>query len=153
MPKLDGLSVLRALAAERISVSTVVLTAEIGSTDVSAVRAAGAKGIVLKELSPRHVIDCVRRVHSGSEWVELLGQTREVAPPRATPPESLGLTPRELELAALVVSGLRNREIAERLGISEGTAKLHLYNVYKKLGVANRVELVLRMRSAGLSAG
>jgi Response regulator containing a CheY-like receiver domain and an HTH DNA-binding domain len=69
---------------------------------------------------------------------------------RASTQESLGLTPRELELAGLVVSGLRNREIATQLGISEGTTKLHLYNVYKKLGVANRVELVLRMRSAGL---
>jgi two-component system nitrate/nitrite response regulator NarP len=58
----------------------------------------------------------------------------------------LGLTPREIELTELVASGLRNRDIAERLGISEGTAKLHLYNVYKKLGVANRVELVLRLR-------
>jgi two-component system nitrate/nitrite response regulator NarP len=51
------------------------------------------------------------------------------------------------------VSGLRNRDVATRLGISEGTAKLHLYNVYKKIGVANRVELVLRMRSAGLLEG
>jgi two-component system nitrate/nitrite response regulator NarP len=54
-----------------------------------------------------------------------------------------------MELTALVVSGLKNRDVATRLGISEGTAKLHLYNVYKKLGVANRVELVLRARSAG----
>jgi len=67
--------------------------------------------------------------------------------------ESLGLTPRELELATLVTSGLRNRDVAIRLGISEGTAKLHLYNVYKKLDVANRVELVLRMRRAGLLGG
>ena len=66
------------------------------------------------------------------------------------PEEPLSLTPRELELATLVAGGLRNRDVATRLGISEGTAKLHLYNVYKKLGVANRVELVLRMRNAGL---
>ena len=55
----------------------------------------------------------------------------------------------EVALRELVAGGLRNRDVATRLGISEGTAKLHL-NVYKKLGVANRVELVLRMRNAGL---
>lgn len=150
MPKLDGLRVLRTLSAERIDVTTIVLTAEANAPDVSAARAAGARGIVLKELSPQHVIDCVRRAHAGSEWIEFLGRAREAAPEAGEHQESLGLTPRELELAGLVVSGLRNREIATQLGISEGTTKLHLYNVYKKLGVANRVELVLRMRSAGL---
>jgi DNA-binding NarL/FixJ family response regulator len=151
MPKLDGLRVLRALAAERSTVSSVVLTADADASDVGMARAAGARGIVLKELSPHHVIDCVRRVHGGAEWVEFLGLTREVTPLANQPSDSLGLTPRELELAGLVVSGLRNRDVAARLGISEGTTKLHLYNVYKKLGVANRVELVLRLRSAGLT--
>ena len=150
MPKLDGLRVLRALAAERIPVATIILTAEADDTEVSAVRTAGARGIVLKELSPHHVIDSVRRAHSGAEWVEFLGRSSVGTAARSEADESLGLTPRELELAMLVVSGLRNRDVATRLGISEGTAKLHLYNVYKKLDVANRVELVLRMRRAGL---
>jgi DNA-binding NarL/FixJ family response regulator len=153
MPKLDGLRVLRALASERIVVHTIVLTAEVDAADVSAVRAAGARGIVLKDLSPHHVIDCVRRAYAGSEWIEFLGRSREAAPETSDPEEPLGLTPRELELATLVSGGLRNRDVATRLGISEGTAKLHLYNVYKKLGVANRVELVLRMRRAGLLDG
>ena len=153
MPKLDGLHVLRAIAAERITVNTVVLTADADARDLSMARAAGARGIVLKEFSPRHVIDCVRRVHAGSDWVEFLGRSREVDSPSDESTDSLGLTPRELELATLVSSGLRNRDVGERLGISEGTTKLHLYNVYKKLGVANRVELVLRMRSAGLTEG
>jgi DNA-binding NarL/FixJ family response regulator len=151
MPKLDGLGVLRAIAAERIGVSTVVLTADADPADVSAARAAGARGIVLKEFSPRNVVDCVRRVYSGSQWVEFLGRSTSSVAKHLDQPDGLGLTPRELELAALVVSGLRNRDVAARLGISEGTAKLHLYNVYKKIGVANRVELVLRMRSAGLT--
>lgn len=153
MPRLDGLSVLRALASERIVVSTIVLTAEADATAVSAARAAGARGVVLKELSPQHVIDCVRSAYAGGGWVEFLGRPRDATPEQDKSEESLGLTPRELELATLVVSGLRNRDVATRLGISEGTAKLHLYNVYKKIGVANRVELVLRMRSAGLLEG
>ncbi len=148
MPKLDGLDVLRRLAAEHSTVNSVVLTAGVESSDVEQARAAGARGIVLKEAPPRQVIDCVRRVHGGESWVEFLGP--RVQPARAAPPPpptvALGLTPREVELTELVANGLRNREIAERLGISEGTAKLHLYNVYKKLGVGNRVELVLKLR-------
>lgn len=147
MPKLDGLEVLRRLAAEHSPVNSVVLTAGVESSDVEEARAAGARGIVLKEAPPRQVIDCVRRVHGGESWVEFLGpRVQPARKPPAPPAVALGLTPRELELTELVASGLRNREIAERLSISEGTAKLHLYNVYKKLGVANRVELVLRLR-------
>jgi DNA-binding NarL/FixJ family response regulator len=147
MPKLDGLEVLRRLAAEHSPVNSVVLTAGVESSDVEEARAAGARGIVLKEAPPRQVIDCVRRVHGGESWVEFLGPRVQPARKAPAPPAvALGLTPRELELTELVASGLRNREIAERLSISEGTAKLHLYNVYKKLGVANRVELVLRLR-------
>ena len=153
MPKLDGFGVLRTLATEHSPVGVVVLTADASASDVATARAAGARGIVLKELSPRHVVDCVRLVYSGSEWVEFIGRPREEAPTRPNGGQqgTFGLTPRELELTSLVVSGLRNRDIAAQLGISEGTAKLHLYNVYKKLGVASRVELVLRARSAGLS--
>lgn len=152
MPKLDGLGVLRALAAERTPVCTVVLTAELDPPAVAALRLAGARAVVLKELSPQHVVDCIRRVHAGAEWIECLGHARGAAESRSESRDYLELTPRERELAALVASGLRNREIASRLGISEGTAKLHLYNVYKKLGVANRVELAIRMQGAQSAA-
>lgn len=147
MPKLDGFGVLRTLASERADVRTIVLTAELDPAAVAAARLAGARGVVLKELSPQHVLDCIRRVHAGAEWLEFLGRRREPAEERADARHGHELTPRERELATLVASGLRNREIAVRLGISEGTAKLHLYNVYKKLGVSSRVELAIRMQN------
>ena len=148
MPRLDGFGVLRALATEHAAVHTIVLTAELDPADVASVRLAGARGVVLKELSPQHVLDCIRRVHAGGEWVEFLGRPRSTPEEREASHDRNELTPRERELAALVASGLRNREIAARLGISEGTAKLHLYNVYKKLGVSSRVELAIRMQAA-----
>lgn len=146
MPKLDGFGVLRTLASERVDVRTIVLTAELDSSAVAAARLAGARGVVLKELSPQHVLDCIRRVHAGTEWVEFLGRPRDEAPDRPEHRDTNELTPRERELATLVAGGLRNRDIATRLGISEGTAKLHLYNVYKKLGVSSRLELAIRMQ-------
>ena len=151
MPKLDGFGVLRTLSAEHSDVRAIVLTAELDSSAVAAARLAGARGVVLKELSPQHVLDCIRRVHAGTDWVEFLGRAREAADSRQEERDTSELTPRERELATLVASGLRNREIAARLGISEGTAKLHLYNVYKKLGVSSRVELAIRMQSAQAS--
>jgi DNA-binding NarL/FixJ family response regulator len=60
------------------------------------------------------------------------------------------LTRRELEIVKLVAEGLRNREIAQRLFVTEGTIKLHLHNVYEKLGVDGRMELLLRVQSLGL---
>jgi len=57
------------------------------------------------------------------------------------------LTPREIEIVRMVASGLRNRELARRLGVTEGTVKIHLHNIYKKLKVQSRVELVLHAQS------
>ena len=61
------------------------------------------------------------------------------------------LTPREIEIVRMVVQGLRNKVIAERLTISEGTVNVHLHNIYEKLGVDGRLELVLRAQQMGLS--
>ena len=89
MPKLDGLRVVRALAADRIVVGPIILTAEADEAEVSAIRSAGARGIILKELSPHHVTDSIRRVHSGAEWVEFLGRSaNNTAGPRARAPET-----------------------------------------------------------------
>ena len=86
MPKLDGFGVLRTLANERADVRTIVLTAELDSSAVGAARLAGARGVVLKELSPQHVLDCIRSVYAGTEWIEFLGRAGAAARhPRAHP--------------------------------------------------------------------
>ena len=69
---------------------------------------------------------------------------------RGLPPPVVKLTPREREIVDMVAEGLRNRTIAQRLGISEGTVKLHLHHVYEKLGVTGRVELLLRVQRGGV---
>ena len=115
----------------------------------------GARGIVLKESSPDVLIDCVRRVHRGEHWIERETVTRafQRVLNRETAAREAGetLTPREMEIVRMVAQGLRNKAIAEQLCISEGTVKVHLHNVYEKLGVEGRLELVLCAQQKGLA--
>ena len=143
----NGLDVLRALAKERLQCRTVLLTAAITDEEVVEAMRLGAMGLVLKEASPDALLDCVRRVHRGEQWIEretvtqafkaVLKREAAVSHAEAT------LTPRELEIVRMVAHGLRNKAIAERLSISEGTVKVHLHNIYEKLGVEGRMELLL----------
>jgi DNA-binding NarL/FixJ family response regulator len=154
MPGRSGLDVLRALDAEHRRCRVVVLTAALHDADVAEIVRCGAKGLVLKESSPETLLDCVRRVHAGEQWIDRNTLTRAFdravhSEPAAREASTL-LTPRELEIVRMVSQGLRNRDIATRLSISEGTVKIHLHNVYEKIGVDGRLELVLYAQNRGL---
>ena len=146
MPDGGGLAVLDALASEQIQTKTVVLTAAISDEEVSEALKKGAAGLVLKESSPDQLLECVRRVHAGERWMDPEAMTRVVAsgrPSAATDDRAASLTAREREVVRMIASGLRNRDIGERLSISENTVKVHLHNIYEKLGVEGRMELLL----------
>jgi len=147
MPKHDGLWLLHRLAGQPGAPRVVLLTAHLDENRlVEAVRL-GVSGIVLKEMAPRLLLECVRKVHAGEKWLEpeAVARARARMRERETERERVRrlLTPRELELVQLVASGLRNREIAQRLSITEGTVKIHLHNIYEKLGVTGRSQLIL----------
>jgi DNA-binding NarL/FixJ family response regulator len=114
----------------------------------------GAMGVVLKESSPEILIDCVRRVHAGEQCIDRETMTRAfgraLRRESATREVAKTVTPRELEIVRMIGQGLRNKAIAERLFISEGTVKIHLHNVYEKLGLTGRLELALYARQKGL---
>jgi len=143
MPGKSGLDVLREVSTDVPSCRVVLLTAALRDAAVGEIMQAGAKGIVLKESSPEDLIDCVRRVHRGHVWIDrgLLARTFDRGKNGAG--ETVSLTPREREIIRMVAQGLRNREIGQRLFISEGTVKIHLHNVYDKLGLDGRLELLL----------
>jgi DNA-binding NarL/FixJ family response regulator len=147
MPNGGGLAFLDALAAERIASKTVVLTAAISDTEVSQALQKGAAGLVLKESPPEQLIECVRKVHAGERWVDPGAVTRVLPPAAPTDTDAqnraASLTGREREVVRMIASGLRNRDIGERLSISENTVKVHLHNIYEKLGVEGRMELLL----------
>jgi DNA-binding NarL/FixJ family response regulator len=145
MPQHSGLDVLRTLAGKHERCRRVLLTAAIRDDEVMEAIKLGVTGLVLKESAPEVLLECVRAVHAGRQWIERDTVTRALqsAIARDSGKAADALTPRELEIVRMVAQGLRNKAIAERLSISEGTVKVHLHNIYEKLGVDGRLELVL----------
>ena len=155
MPGKNGLAVLRELQAEaRLATRVVVLTASLGDNDVLEAVRLGARGIVLKEMAPDLLVQCIRTVHAGGRWLERGAVTqaldRLMARENAAREAAKLLTARELEIVRLVARGGRNKAIGRELGITEGTVKIHLHNIYEKLGVESRMELALCARDKGL---
>lgn len=153
MPGMSGLDVLRALSAEPVKCRTVVLTATVSDRDaVEAVRL-GALGLVLKESSPDTLIECVRQVHRGEQWIDrsTMGRAFGLVLRRESATQEIAqtLSAREIEIVRLVAQGLKNRDIAGRLSIAEGTVKIHLHNVYEKLGLDGRLELLVFLQEKG----
>lgn len=152
MPDMDGFAVLRQLRGEKLSTRIVVLTALYDEELVEALRL-GAHGIVLKHMAPRLLVQCVRAVHAGKQWVEkgVATHAADTLLKREAGIQCLAtvLTPREIEVARLIASGLSSKAVANELAISEGTAKLHLHHVYEKLSLGGRMALLRYMQSQG----
>lgn len=112
-------------------------------TETEAVRLvqAGVKGILSKSIEPEGLVSCLRAVARGQTWIEeSIFRSRARTRLRET---KYGLTPRESEVFRLVRIGLSNNEIAEELGISPGTVKIHLRHLYEKTGLRGRFQLAI----------
>ena len=149
MPRLDGLGVLRRLSAVHSSTRCVLLAVSLASHELLEAVRLGVRGAMLKEAAPQEIVRCVREIHAGRRWMDasVESQVREQA--AATRRIAELLTPREVEVARAVATGLRNKEIAERLSITEGTVKIHLHTIYEKLGVDGRTALVINLKETG----
>ena len=154
MPAPDGLQVIRTLQKDSLPTRIVLLTAELSEDDVLEAVRLGVKGVVLKEMSPQMLMECVRKVADGEQWIERRSLTRALdkmlCREAGFREVSSVLTSREIEIVRLATRGLRNQAIAEQLHISEGTVKVHLHNIYEKLGIDGRVALTLYAREKGL---
>jgi DNA-binding NarL/FixJ family response regulator len=144
MPRKDGLAVLRDLRREKLPTKVVLLAAVLEEEEVLEALRLDVRGMVLKELAPQMVVQCVRKVHAGERWLEKHAVTRVVDSllrREAGEREAANvLTPREIEMVGM----------SERLAICEGTVKIHLHHIYRKLKVENRVELILYAQSKRL---
>jgi DNA-binding NarL/FixJ family response regulator len=154
MPRRNGIDVLREIHHERLPTRVVLLTAAITDEEVLEAVRLGVGGIVLKETAPRQLLQAVRTVADGGEYVDETSirraldkmLRREAGSAEAT----RVLTPREIEIVKMVGVGLRNKQIAEKLGISEATVKIHIHSIYQKLGISGRVELSIYARDRAL---
>jgi DNA-binding NarL/FixJ family response regulator len=155
MPGTDGLEVLRRLAGAGAATRVVLLTAALDDAQLLEAIELGACGLVLKEMAPERLVEAVRAVAEGGEWIYQGGVGRALrrmaGRHRAAQEVARVLTPRELEIVRMVARGLRNRAIAEQLHITEGTVKIHLHNIYQKLEADGRLELALYAQRQGLA--
>ncbi len=147
LPDMNGVEVLRLLNPNTVRV--VVLTASTDEDEwLDAVRL-GARAVVVKAMAPRILEECIRTVHAGGHELRVgdVDLAKRLTERRAAETElATVLTPRELEIVGLVASGLDNQQIAGRLSISVGTAKIHLHHVYDKLQLGGRRDLQLYLR-------
>ena len=156
MPDADGLTVLAELEELKVPTKVVLLTAEITEDDMLEATRLGVRGFVLKETAPNLLVKCIHKVAAGGRWLET--RTAALALEKAAKRDLAyrdlreRLTQRELEIVRAVTDGLRNKEIADQLRISEGTVKMHLHNIYEKLSVRSRMQLSIYAREhAGLT--
>lgn len=154
MPRMSGLEVMRALKAENLPTRVVLLTATLDEDGVLEAINLGASGLVLKEAASVKLVQCVRDVAKGEKSLEqsLVQRALEkmMRRDRALQEVANVLSPRETEVVKMVATGLRNKEIAQKLSISEGTVKFYLHTIYEKLQVHGRVELTLYAQEKGL---
>lgn len=154
LPTLDGLGVLREIKNSKLETRTIFLTSGLDEEQTIEAMRLGVHGVFLKTMPTDLLAHCVRKVHSGGQWIEKLatGKAVEKLLLREAGARRLAtiLTPREIETLRLVAGGFNNQQIAERLLLKEGTVKVHINNIYKKLGLTNRVGLSLYAQQKGI---
>lgn len=148
MPGKDGLAVLEETNLDSLATRIIVLTAAEDERDAVRAMRLGARGIVLKQSASDLLVKSIHQVHNGEIWMDnhimaevmkAFGQSSDGGSRRDKPL----LSNRENEVIQLVAQGYRNKEIGEKLLISEQTVKNHLHNIFDKLGVSDRLELAL----------
>ncbi len=154
LPDGNGVELLRELMNSSQPVKVVILTAVMDNDQAIESLRLGVQGVVLKNMPSHLIVQCIRKVAAGGLWMEKqsIGQAFEKMLRREAGVRRLAniLTPRETEIMCLVAQGLSNRKIAEDLLVCEGTVKIHVHNIYGKLGIKNRVDLTLYAQKRGL---
>ncbi len=160
MPGMDGLTMLQALQNTTHKTRIVVLTASEDKNEWVQAMKLGCSGIVVKQTALDLIVKSIRKVHGGEIWLDS-NTTAAVMRQFASPLDENGagggkgrerspLSTREREIVGLVAQGYKNKEMAEKMFISEQTVKNHLHNIFDKLGVSDRLELALYAIHKGL---
>ena len=156
MPGMSGLDVLNALAAKGDMPPTIILTTFDDDQLVLAGLKAGARGYLLKDVSLEQLVDAVKEVANGGSLVQpvvtqrLLTGLERMQNDFTSLDRPDPLTDRETEILRLMAGGYSNKEIANSLGVAEGTVKNHVSNILSKLGVRDRTRAVLKAFEIGI---
>lgn len=143
-PRLNGLDALRRIHAARTGTRVIVFTAAMAEPDIQYALLYGAWGVVLKQTGTDVLPQCIRQVMKGEHWIGVESVNALIGGIRAPAGGgSLSLTPREVDIVRRVARGAGNKDIAWELKMGEQTVKNHLRRIFRKLNVANRVELAL----------
>ena len=150
MPGVDGIEAIRRLRAAGIETPVVVLTSFAEAERVRSALEAGAVGYLLKDSEPRDVLEAVRAAAAGHAPLDPR-VTRALLPSADRGASDVSLSGREREVLSHVAKGLANKQIARTLGISERTVKVHLGNVFRRIGVSDRTSAALWARDHGIT--
>lgn len=149
MPVLDGIEATRAIREQRPETAVVVLTSFSDAHRITAALAAGAAGYLLKDASADDVVRGIRAAAAGGAPLDPQA-ARLLLEAKDAPDPLEGISPREREVLALLLDGLPNKLIAQRLGISEKTVKTHLTSIFRRINVTDRVQAILWAERQGL---
>ena len=152
MPAMDGAAATAKVLELRPDVKVIVLTSFVDPVTVKRVLEAGAISYLLKDASPDKLADAIRQAHTGRGTIDSSAAQALVSAQIEARNHTVGedLTQREREVLALVVGGLNNREIASKLFLSQGTVRLHVSNVLRKLDAPNRTAAAMLAVKHGL---
>jgi two-component system, NarL family, nitrate/nitrite response regulator NarL len=173
MPNLDGLGALQTLQHINRKTRVIILTASEDKNEFVQAMKLSCCGIVLKQTAPELIVKSIRKVHDGEIWLDSHTTAAVMRQFATNLPDSHGnsssttnnsggttkvrerspLSAREREIVSLVAQGYKNKEMAEKMFISEQTVKNHLHNIFDKLGVSDRLELALYAIHKGLHLG
>ncbi len=152
MPERSGLDVLRTLRSKGDDRPVVLLTSRLNDELAREAVKLSVNGIVIKSTAPRDLLVCLESVVQGRRWIdqEVMQRVMEQAMSPDAPRDPFdALSARERAVASLVQRGLRNKEVASELGLTEGTVKVHLHTVFDTLGIRGRTELILLAQERG----
>lgn len=160
MPEMNGLDTLRLLRKEGVDIPVLMLTMSREEKDLESALRAGAQGYLLKDMDPEELVPALNDALQGNNVVakELIGSLTRIVQGKsaktntADAPDALSdLTPRETEILGHIAEGKSNKVIARELSISDGTVKLHVKSILRKLGMHSRVEAAVMAVEQGLN--
>lgn len=162
LPYVDGIEATKKLKEEGIKSKVLIFTSRDSEDDIFAAFAAGADGYIMKGASKEQTISAICTVNDGAAWLDpsiarlVLGSIQKTTSPeegKILAKDVYDLTERELEVLELIVEGLTNPEIADKLVISRSTAKTHVHNILQKLCIADRTKVAVFAIQNGLVKG